>query len=309
MGGACGKCATPPDGGGGNEPKLAQVVPGPKTATAALHAASQPAGVPGEREIISGGTGSSSGAVPTGAPSNQPWPLNDALDPAVRAKLTQLVEYSSQRPDDFNGIARLAREVSCVADGMGEASAPTRRENMLSSQTAGGVPEHKLVLSTRRTTVVPAFPDIPPDRCEFIESQAGLWDALVLEMNGDEHVTYLESLYHKLDLVQQFNIPEGNLRRFLLTIRSLYHEENPYHNFIHGTDCASGVFHLLMSTNAQKTLSPLEVLGLLTAAIGHDVDHPGVNQAFEQNIKSDIALIHNFRSVLGTTTSMCSSQC
>ena len=28
------------------------------------------------------------------------------------------------------------------------------------------------------------------------------------QMNGDEHVTYLESLYHKLDLVQQFNIPE-----------------------------------------------------------------------------------------------------
>ena len=54
----------------------------------------------------------------------------------------------------------------------------------------------------------------------------------------------------------------------------------------------------MRTTNVMETLTKLDVLACLTGAIGHDVDHPGVNQAFEKAIKSDIALMHNFRSVL-----------
>ena len=41
---------------------------------------------------------------------------------------------------------------------------------------------------------------------------------------------------------------------------------------------ASTVLYLMRNTNVMDTLTPLDILACLTAAIAHDVDHPGVNQ-------------------------------
>jgi len=105
-------------------------------------------------------------------------------------------------------------------------------------------------------------------------------------------------IFNETGLLAEFSIPPQRLRVFLLTIRSLYHEENPYHNFIHATDVASTVLALMRTTNVMETLTKLDILACIVAAIAHDVDHPGVNQTFEKNMRSDIALMHNFRSVL-----------
>lgn len=45
-------------------------------------------------------------------------------------------------------------------------------------------------------------------------------------------------------------------------------------------------------------LSPLDAFTLLVVAIGHDVGHPGVNNAFLVTLKAPLAQVYNDRSVL-----------
>jgi high affinity cGMP-specific 3',5'-cyclic phosphodiesterase 9 len=56
----------------------------------------------------------------------------------------------------------------------------------------------------------------------------------------------------------------------------------------------------LNATNLLETLTKLEIFSLLTACLGHgssiadlDLDHPGYNNAYQINARTDIAIIYN----------------
>lgn len=100
----------------------------------------------------------------------------------------------------------------------------------------------------------------------------------------------------------------------MVSIRAAYHPQNAYHNFAHAVDvlqaCYSFVVHLGVAPPLSRLqeqqqmdgqsrqskwrrdeklnergrigdiLRPLDVLALLVAAIGHDVGHPGLTNAY-----------------------------
>lgn len=83
--------------------------------------------------------------------------------------------------------------------------------------------------------------------------------------------------------------------QFITDLSSIYHEENPYHNFAHAIDVLQCIYYFLCQmgllpfangttviTNQKsyRILRPKDILALLIAAIGHDVAHPGVNNSF-----------------------------
>lgn len=85
------------------------------------------------------------------------------------------------------------------------------------------------------------------------------------------------------------------LYEFIIDLASVYHTENPYHNFAHAVDVLQCLFYMLCelgvlpftnkfagkkSTKPQSLLRPKDVFALLIAAIGHDAAHPGVNNLF-----------------------------
>jgi hypothetical protein len=58
---------------------------------------------------------------------------------------------------------------------------------------------------------------------------------------------------------------------------------NPYHNFNHGVHVLHGCFvqwRFGSGARCAHELSQLHTLALFTAAVGHDVEHPGVTNAF-----------------------------
>jgi 3',5'-cyclic-nucleotide phosphodiesterase len=107
-----------------------------------------------------------------------------------------------------------------------------------------------------------------------------------------------------------------NLTGFLLACRAAYNAFVPYHNFRHVIDVLQAVFHFLtrigtlpphpagsLSHNTPKSpvaalLRPFDALTLLITAIGHDVGHPGVNNAFLVTLNAPLAQLYNDRSVL-----------
>jgi hypothetical protein len=94
---------------------------------------------------------------------------------------------------------------------------------------------------------------------------------------------------------------------YLLASRTAYNEFVKYHNFRHVVDVLQALFHFLVrigillpypfvssSTSIPKfpiaqLLKPFDALTLLISAIGHDVGHPGVNNAFLVALNAPLA--------------------
>jgi hypothetical protein len=74
---------------------------------------------------------------------------------------------------------------------------------------------------------------------------------------------------------------------------------NPYHNWRHAMGAVHCTVMLLERSSASwRTLSQLDRLAALLAALAHDVDHRGRTNAFESNSLSDLALRYNVDAVL-----------
>ena len=107
------------------------------------------------------------------------------------------------------------------------------------------------------------------------------------------------------------------LRSFLLACRAAYNAFVHYHNFRHVIDVMQAVFYFLLQIgtlppyqDSRKSpvteqlspiailLKPFDALTLLISAIGHDVGHPGVNNAFLVALNAPLAQLYNDKSVL-----------
>jgi high affinity cGMP-specific 3',5'-cyclic phosphodiesterase 9 len=52
-------------------------------------------------------------------------------------------------------------------------------------------------------------------------------------------------------------------------------------------------YALIHQTGLVKDMTMLERLVLMTACLGHDLDHPGYNNAYQINAKTDLAILYN----------------
>lgn len=103
----------------------------------------------------------------------------------------------------------------------------------------------------------------------------------------------------------------------LLASRAAYNQFVLYHNFRHVVDVLQALFFFLVQIGTlpdyptsskprrrssqpaiAALLKPFDALTLLVSAIGHDVGHPGVNNAFLVALNSPLAQLYNDRSVL-----------
>lgn len=90
---------------------------------------------------------------------------------------------------------------------------------------------------------------------------------------------------------------QETLMKFITVIQSKY-QANPFHNFGHGLDVLSEVRLYLHRINSYTIFSEVTVFWLLVAALGHDVNHLGVNNQFLVETSHALALKYNDKSVL-----------
>lgn len=105
------------------------------------------------------------------------------------------------------------------------------------------------------------------------------------------------------------------INRLLFAIKAIYHAPNPYHNYVHAIDVLQATYSFLVNLGvappwdyirdltpgasawkrpderelpvcglgtrrAREVLRPQDVFGVMVAAMGHDVGHPGLSNAF-----------------------------
>lgn len=112
-----------------------------------------------------------------------------------------------------------------------------------------------------------------------------------------------EPMLEKEDLkgykfLKEFDIHPKTMANFLRAIQQDYVDENPYHNSIHAADVTQSVHSLLTMGGNKYSNGEIEIFAILLAAVIHDVGHPGKNNSFQIQDKSEIALQYNDQSVL-----------
>lgn len=117
--------------------------------------------------------------------------------------------------------------------------------------------------------------------------------------------------------LEKWRMSPAELKTFLMASRAAYNSFVNYHNFRHVIDVMQAIFYFLLqlgilppyptsaSAGTRRTISPIaallkpfDALTLLITAIGHDVGHPGVNNAFLVALNAPLAQLYNDKSVL-----------
>lgn len=91
----------------------------------------------------------------------------------------------------------------------------------------------------------------------------------------------------------------NSLDGFLETVRDSYLNV-PYHNSAHASDVCQSVLMILIHTNFIEILNitPFDVISIITACLIHDIGHPSLNNTFQINSNSEVAITYNDKSVL-----------
>ncbi|XP_069598232.1 high affinity cGMP-specific 3',5'-cyclic phosphodiesterase 9A-like isoform X2 [Ranitomeya imitator] len=108
----------------------------------------------------------------------------------------------------------------------------------------------------------------------------------------NEMLSCLEFMYHDLGLVREFNVNPVTLKRWLLCIQENY-RTNPFHNFRHCFCVTQMMYGMIHLCDLQGRLSLLELGVLMTAAVCHDLDHPGYNNTYQINARTELAIRYN----------------
>jgi len=120
------------------------------------------------------------------------------------------------------------------------------------------------------------------------------WEALksvgfdAWQCDTHDMLRLLEEMYHQLGFVQSFNIQQETLKRFLIEVERHY-RDNPFHNFRHCFCVAQMMYVLIHSCQLTQYFSNLELCSLITACICHDLDHPGLNNTYQINARTELA--------------------
>ncbi|XP_077926363.1 high affinity cGMP-specific 3',5'-cyclic phosphodiesterase 9A isoform X2 [Halichoerus grypus] len=137
---------------------------------------------------------------------------------------------------------------------------------------------------------VPTYPKylLSPETIDALRKPT--FDVWLWEPN--EMLSCLEHMYHDLGLVRDFSINPITLRRWLLCVHDNY-RNNPFHNFRHCFCVTQMMYSMIWVCRLQEKFSQMDILILMTAAICHDLDHPGYNNTYQINARTELAVRYN----------------
>lgn len=107
-----------------------------------------------------------------------------------------------------------------------------------------------------------------------------------------EMLYLLQQMYKDLNLMEIFNIETPLLQNFLFEVFRNYNA-TPFHNFRHAFCVTQMMYGLIWLTQIPGKVQNVDVLVMLTSALCHDLDHPGYNNAYQVNARTELAIRYN----------------
>nr|XP_022327313.1 high affinity cGMP-specific 3',5'-cyclic phosphodiesterase 9A-like isoform X6 [Crassostrea virginica]XP_022327399.1 high affinity cGMP-specific 3',5'-cyclic phosphodiesterase 9A-like isoform X7 [Crassostrea virginica] len=108
----------------------------------------------------------------------------------------------------------------------------------------------------------------------------------------NEMLSLLEHMFHELGLVAEFNINPITLKRFFLCVQENY-RNNPFHNFRHCFCVTQMMYGMIHLCHLWEVMTREDLGILMTACVCHDLDHPGYNNTYQINARTELAIRYN----------------
>ena len=202
--------------------------------------------------------------------------------PGLKTKIGWIEEYSLLSKEE--SIIKLARKIE---------------KNKQPKQS-----ETKKIIAARRNTLNPELLKsgimnrINENLLDFESPKFNIFK--LEEKVGRENILPVTStfVFASLGLFALFDYKK--FEPFIFRAAGRYIRENPYHNDLHAADMVQTLLVYFLYGNLQKSLelTDLDIASIFLAAAIHDLGHPGYNNNFLINSKSDIAIRYNDQSVL-----------
>ncbi|SCZ98798.1 BZ3500_MvSof-1268-A1-R1_Chr3-1g05628 [Microbotryum saponariae] len=192
-------------------------------------------------------------------------------------------------------------------------------------EPAGAVPPlHASAPSAPKATSFPVISEAK--RCKLIASLQS-WSFNAMGHSSDDLLSCVGIIFEGVRNMEGVDFDLTQYRSLLLLLRSAYHARNGYHNFSHATDVTQACYSFLVrmglapplyllceddydanlgegrrkwrrnraveESGMGELLRPMDVFALMVAAIGHDVGHPGLSNAYMINARTPVAQIYD----------------
>jgi hypothetical protein len=116
------------------------------------------------------------------------------------------------------------------------------------------------------------------------------FDPLTIE--GDETLVACKSMFYDSGLAMKFRIPSKTLCAWLICVRRSYRDVR-YHNWKHAFNVGQFIYSITTNSSVSSHYSDLEKLGFIVAALSHDLDHRGTNNAFEKKYSTALGDLYS----------------
>eukprot|EP00443_Scrippsiella_acuminata_P001248 CAMPEP_0115191626 /NCGR_PEP_ID=MMETSP0270-20121206/12627_1 /TAXON_ID=71861 /ORGANISM="Scrippsiella trochoidea, Strain CCMP3099" /LENGTH=936 /DNA_ID=CAMNT_0002604853 /DNA_START=108 /DNA_END=2915 /DNA_ORIENTATION=+ len=170
-------------------------------------------------------------------------------------------------------------------------------KDMFAQYHQGGALRSGAEVATRPATAAIGSAE---DTANLVLRDFSRWDFVqdtLLEEPNKLHAC-LRGCFSYFGLLSAFCIPPASLDAWVQAMRARYSQRAMYHNWSHAIGTLHATFLLLTSWAFAGLLPDEDVLALLFAAIGHDVEHPGYTNTFLVNTRHQLAIRYNDISVL-----------
>lgn len=219
--------------------------------------------------------------------------------------------YARREPQSLPGFCWLGK--FGWLDGPGQYPRGMRQEGQLAQRLLSTLADREHRKSPQLTNLA----KLEPRRESMLKQALETWSWNAQQFDSDELVYaalfMLQSVLLSNDLAS-FTVPQETLQALVLDCRAAYNEDVRYHNFRHAIDVMQSIFFFMAETKLISGLAPSvaperramdasglmprHALVLLVAALGHDVGHPGVNNAFLDRTHAPLATLFGERSIL-----------
>ncbi|KAI8380868.1 hypothetical protein BD560DRAFT_387419 [Blakeslea trispora] len=124
-----------------------------------------------------------------------------------------------------------------------------------------------------------------------------LADFSVLHKSRAELYGFILGFFERLGLCESIGVTPSEFLDFLVDVDHGY-LPNAYHSFFHAVDVSIVLYHMVTEYDVAKYISRIDIAALLIAGLCHDIGHPGKNNNFQVNLKTDLAIRYSNKSVL-----------
>eukprot|EP00128_Syssomonas_multiformis_P008499 Colp12_sorted_trinity150504_noHs@36552 len=114
----------------------------------------------------------------------------------------------------------------------------------------------------------------------------------IWQWEDEEMMYFIFFMFSDLGLVEAFKIETEVLQNFIIRIHQNYNN-NAFHNFRHCFCVTQMMYGIIHMTKIFEKVPIVDIFILLVSAICHDLDHPGMNNAYQINARTPLAIRYN----------------